>query len=524
LSEPDVSATPELMAEFLEGLTYAVSGSAVKQVAYRHISTLAYRAADLFNMCFVVKPKAKVLSVDVSTGPPANLPKLVTEFLSDLKDTIVGKPIEYDEADMIVEHIAYHASLIRKEGELAAIFDMLPAAKLETAFNKLDKICQLAATGKLAFAKDRWDALVSSFAILNNAPTVLVKSLEEARQVRNASNVSQFAQKGVGSVYGAGLPPFVDTARKAMAAVDYALSGGATFDATQLLKIYGTGYAHMRLAFDPLACQKHWYDIKKATDSSAVYIDGSIFDATSAPYIFDDTWLGPWLDVIMAKRLGFDDRAKTPSDVGKIRYLAGMMTGDNPPMIIFSKVPIHVFMSHGKAIEEFLYPGGVAIARSIRLMKFGKLHNQECFLCLSNLPNHSITAKVTMLRSDVAAIAGSMAFANHIIGLAWSVGLRLGTKGPRAEQFWTRFVSLLNPNWFWYKTPLSQDRALTNTAVSISAYGADLFVDEVFILEPKPRTSSKDPPLPSITGPPPAPKKDKGEDVEGTERLSADIK
>jgi hypothetical protein len=244
------------------------------------------------------------------------------------------------------------------------------------------------------------------------------------------------------------------------------------------VKVYGTGYAHMAPAFEGLAGLT-WWDVRKADGSLANYIEGSIYDVTHGTVILDDTWTPGDASPKMCS-----DRhlpPSTPNDIVKLTKLVELFKAEAKPKLVISKVSLAIF---GKKwlphVKGLLMPEDKPIARSVRVLKFGKLHNQEVYVAISNMMGHHQTSIVT-LNGDISMACVVASYANKVIMESDRQGVKFASGKVRPTKIWLKLLSILPTNWAWYKVLLAtKDNPIKGGTKFIAMRQDDMaFLDEI---------------------------------------------
>jgi len=191
-----------------------------------------------------------------------------------------------------------------------------------------------------------------------------------------------------------------------------------------------------------------YYDMEKAPNSLAVHEKGNVYGIDAkGKYVFDDT-----------NTFKIKDAAKTTygglkSDKGDHVKLARI--AEQQPKVAYIKLTMFSFQTKEfrNRVKDILYPNDVPKFKYARAFKFGKLHNDEFYIVLSNIESLPLQ-NWGVLVGDLRAISASMVMANQIIQLAERAGLRLCSPEIESEatttRLWEALVRSVPANWGWY--------------------------------------------------------------------------
>jgi hypothetical protein len=202
--------------------------------------------------------------------------------------------------------------------------------------------------------------------------------------------------------------------------------------------LVGVAYGHMIPPLKEKLGSLDTYDIKKATDSQIKFTEGNIVDikAGRGVLVIDDSYtskitLKAKEPFAMTHLVAID----TPLDVYKVQCFTRNCNEAN----IFSKIDIKHACS--EVMKNILFPSdGKQPFKYVRLLKFGKLHNGEVFLFLSNNYDYKnakgessiVTDKI--FQWDVATIGDVMTMANMMVQLVhdnWALGASINVELKR---------------------------------------------------------------------------------------------
>lgn len=278
------------------------------------------------------------------------------------------------------------------------------------------------------------------------------QALKEARDVRNRSSCSQYLNKNVGSFAAAQLPIFLDTVEKASRIRRHMADLKILPSDKDALDVYGVAYGHMSPLLKSLlpAGKVKFYDIVKAKNSTAEWEKGNVWDLCSpGGYVIDDSYCSKIntlnRDIYHWPEPGNGDHLKLSKAVL------------HPMKVAYMKMSIASFATNAQRtlISNLLFPSDKKHPyKTVRLFKFGKLHNEEVFLFLSNHALVAASNGMKTLNGDVIAISHAIVVANKIITLAESKGVRLGGTNDKTKamsvKLWSALLKALPAAWTWY--------------------------------------------------------------------------
>ena len=334
--------------------------------------------------------------------------------------------------------------------------------------------------------------------------------VSEARKIRNKVDSIQYVNKNSGSVNGSQLPQFLDTvlkfegARRYMELNDLLPSQNEAYADTPMA-VYGVAYGHANDTIVKMSGRPDnvkFYDQTKAANSTAAFHKGNIFDTVVDDiYVIDDTDTAKNLKDAVAKMNGVD--VTWSGDMLKLRRFC-----EHPPRYALSKVSLSLFQDQSRRtlVNSLLYPPGAKQPfASVRLRKFGKLHNLEVFLELSNHPMSDDTTWAQLM-GDVMALSGVVGISNKIVMEYQNMGMRfIGNDAPseigkktgarrqkgslKSGEVWSAVIksSVADMSWF-DECRVSQDNKITGGRLCAGSiilelsddYKAADYVDIVF--------------------------------------------
>jgi len=467
-----LEATQGTIDKFLTGVYYKG-----RQVVYRHISVYEYKVANAFLTKYKVEPNdegvahTSLIKALVNKQTPYTLPMFddeVLEVFDALNVRIAQGAIKSKTAEDIYEALARLVTFcVDKQGKP---FDM------EIVATCLDDAADIAAT-KTNYAVDklvsirsmtvenRLNELLTSFNATGDANKAC-DLLKDARQLRNASQAGAIVNHNVCSTRGAYFTEWVDTYEKGYNIMHY-ISENVTLkiDDTTKCDIYGVAYGHMTSSYDELpiinkAKNLRFYDIAKPPGSSEQFEKGDVFkhDRRGA-WVIDDT-----------------DSHKLPKEYATIKkgYTGDHLKIENfiksDAQVIISKVSFKHFRHADQQLlwKRILFRDTAKY--SVELVKFGKLHNAECYLCLIRDENDSGSSEGTLL-ANVATIAMALQVSNRIIMYWQELGLRMDLhvwdsvhKCYPLIDVWMMLVGALPTVWSWYFKQAFKERSASMLA------------------------------------------------------------
>jgi len=494
IDEDDVHKHPVFMREFLDGITHKG-----KQVQYVHVDYRVLRFLDYYNSHHdIVSPGGgKPVVITNNLSPPQHHDYLTSLFPSITK-YLLADPIIVNVADEILDVISRRLQCYFEEDQLVFIARAIDEIDADLEQSTAQYLKHLQHLSTLA-EEDRLLNYKRLFGVSSDASDAL-RRLKEARKIRNNTPTQQYVEKNVGSPGAAHLPQAFETTLKFHNI--HAYLKAESLLPTQMVPqphslFYGVAYMHGGKVVEEIVGGKKnvtLYDIGVAKDSTEALHYGNVFNI-KAPgcYVFDDAET--------KKKLG-SDKANVyklnnldTGDVAKLAAYCKGATSDERPIYVLSKVSLTLFEDERirKVVKAILYPDDKAQPYTyVRLRKFGKLHNAECFLELSNHKNHvgyNSTWKEVM--GDVQSVSSMISVANLIVMLGQDLGVRLAapkcivkkdamsqSKEVTPWVIWRTLLSASNTDCPWYsdafKLKLSGGSGMLQSAVDLSDDYADV--------------------------------------------------
>jgi len=366
--------------EAIEGLV--INKQEGKFLGFHDIPPAAYELAASFCTVYVVEAgKGKIHTCSFKPNGPLVDGALALYFDTKLRPQVLSSQPLYSAPDYVHDYIAYCVwrSAGDRLGTLAALLDKRTLLEADRALNTTDK---LVVTNKVR-AMEKLQLVMNTLKLPASADSA-VTALDKARGSRNRTLVTQFIQKNVGGILAGDLMPSVETVRKAHSIVQFLRSNyPAGFEDGKEWNLYGVAYNHMARALDPVVKGKlRFFDVQKATNSLARFETRSILAAEGCDVLVDDSYADRAID--SAEMTSADIGIVMRFDQAKMVVLSRLVNSGEVGIVVM-KVNLSAFTTvYLEATNAILFPEGKAVCRHVRLYKFGKLHNAEVFLVLSN--------------------------------------------------------------------------------------------------------------------------------------------
>jgi len=463
--------------EAIEGLV--INKQEGKFLGFHDIPPAAYELAASFCTVYVVDAgKGKIHTCSFKPNGPLVDGALALYFDTKLRPLVMSSQPLYSAPDYVHDYIAYCVwrSAGDRLGTLAALLDKRTLLEADRALNTTDK---LVVTNKVR-AMEKLQLVMNTLKIAASADSA-VAALDKARGSRNRTLVTQFIQKNVGGILAGDLMPSIETVRKAHGIVQFLRSNYPVgFEEGKEWNLYGIAYNHMARALDPVVKGKlRFFDVQKATNSLARFETRSILAAEGCDVLIDDSYADRAIDAVEMTSADIDIVMRF--DQAKMVVLSRLVNAGEVGVVVM-KVNLSAFTTeYLETTNTILFPDGKAVCRHVRLYKFGKLHNAEVFLVLSNattMSQNNVKAPREIFKGDIQSISLVMNYINRTIMLADSRGLRLCAPayvpGPlnkdrkfppgikpthlvTPRSVWTKLLLLMPVNWPWYHVPLQRE-------------------------------------------------------------------
>jgi len=461
-----IEASETYVNSFLKNMYYKG-----RPVCYRAIPMSHYTIANAFLTKYSLdSTKEGVASASMIKGqvnnPMFNLPFFGDDTLVAFEKLLkrVGEgAIRAKAADDIYEHLARLVPHVVQD--VASVYAELMESAEIAATNTM------AAVERLIEIKDqsvprRAVAMEKYFDATGKADKAVLM-LKEARKLRSPKDTCAIVNHNTCSVRGAYFTEWVDTYEKGFNIIDYikdsvSLQPDHGDKNPTKFVVFGVAYGHMSEAFKKLPVKDptknlRFYDIKKPVGSTEQFDDADIFQyATTGAWVIDDSDSHKLPKVLQDKHKGWT------GDHWKINNLMAM---ESP--VIISKVSLKSFSTTDHMIlwQRLLF-NDRAGQYSVELVKFGKLHTTEAFLCLVKDGNAAETTEKT-LNANIMTVSRCVEIANKIIMYWQQVGLRVDdhewgtkTKCLPIGKVWMALILALPTVWSWYFTNLNAPRSV----------------------------------------------------------------
>ncbi len=448
LQADTLGSQTEAFASFLADFKYRK-----KYVLFRPTSREAYDLANIFLYVYDVRCDAKKKELVTSLNPdaPAYDPD-IEALIESLRESSRSLPSKVTAVDEIYDFVAGCADAFLTEANREAIrrakSDAVKYAEvdLKATFSVMDRAYKMRDSERYKYLFD--------LGITGN-PEKTCDYLKACRSIRNRKNcphITQLIQKNAASAFGPDSVQFVDTALKGANILQYFLNEGGTFDGKDF-SLYGVAYNHMGPVVDRLlqgVSSKRSYDLEAAKDSPEAFILGDILKwvpRTPTPlkteFVLDDTWLHAMAKPYI-KANGIDMQLV---DLDKVQRFCA-----KPVNTAVLKVSLKSLVSN--TIRNLLLPDppNTPPYNYVRVMKFGKLHNDEVFLFLSNdadILENGYRRSRAQWDTDLVEVSQCIYMANKCLQTFDLQGVRFEpTMG--AINFWYRFRKLMKNGMTWY--------------------------------------------------------------------------
>lgn len=375
------------------------------------------------------------------------------EMISSLVATFNGDNIIEKDADMVIDRIARIV-----QGMLTDEIKLAVQSFKKTAINQLR---QFKVTLEKAATLGPNEAKVELAKII---PQTSVKAsfayCEAMREARNRTDISQYSLKNVGSLQGSESVPSIDTLLKG-ARIRECMD---TLGFTNLDKkcMYGVAYGHM---IEPLKrgdIELQLFDRNPKKNSPYQMEEGNIFLAKHTDaLIIDDTNTG--------KNMGEKEMAKIAARL-MLPSIPKTMSGDEFKVMRFADVMgscsiiSKVTLGNVEKLVPILFPQKRPQPFSyVRLVKFGKLHNPEVFLILSNIQKLGVKNSV-WFNGDAWTCASVSSMSNKIIQDLHKMGIGVGSLDRKVvSEVWRSIMKAMPRNWPWYEKVYAKEIVVNKT-------------------------------------------------------------
>jgi len=424
---------PRLYGAFAKGLK--IGG---KQMALANIPISAYRTVDLFCTYFDVisNPKNKP-TIRRRTTPPMYGSKM-GKAMEDVKEVIIkDDTIPGSNADELIDWMA--RLLWAKDRHLCEAIGTYYNKQLHNAMEAANTILDACASmDKKAPAVK--EAYIAKLGIVPRIPETNI-ALGADRKIRNRppnKKLNQYLQKNVASVVGSQHIQPVDTRIK-MESVAWKLNTLIDPDLQYTIHGYGVMYDHGGPAMLSIHGKENVikkYDVNIPKNAGAHAYVGDVFDyrATGGNDIcFDDALVNNIKPSLKGSIEGVTD-----ASVMKVRRILAQK-----PIAAAMKISISSFDKDQKLIEWLVDDAGY---RFIQVAKFGKLHNEEVFLIVSNWDKARLRCSKDTLRGDVKSCCIAIQVANKAIMAANDFGVRMPVQAAQ----WRKLLCVIPMSWPWY--------------------------------------------------------------------------
>lgn len=443
----DTEATNDEVNTFCKNLKFKG-----KDITYKRIPLEGYRMAFAFLSVFRVnlrKDESATCAI-IGGGAKVTLPNFddcISNVVENIRVAFQEGKIRGNSHQEIFENIASYAAK-KITGSSATAFAEGIDIATEDVYDTIRKymVAFKSVSGNTRQMKGR--LLEQKFAAKGKAEEACA-ALKTARDVRNATPCNEMVNHGVGSLRGHNLPEWFDTYIKGQQMVTWATERAEVTKDTKIT-VYGVAYGHMVPLFTALRIQGanksnlQFFDNKKATNSTETFINTTVHEHNrEGSWVFDDT-----------------DSHNLPTGSP---YDAKVTSGDHLKVsrffetrspVVISKVKLANFRTreHMVAWEQLLAKHDY----DVELVKFGRLHNDECFLVATATRQ---TTSIGTLRADIYSVSLCVEVANAIITKFQLNGLRAGCRRPSDDlkrdcptlgEIWRGLVSALPVNWSWY--------------------------------------------------------------------------
>lgn len=458
-----------------------------KQVAYSHIPLEGYLLAELFHRYYELTAKGSFMRCQLytpkeierarlGTFPPlfkptkAKINGKVTEVPSDPRKALeaiaaqinAGETLKSGNADVVIDNLARMCSTYLKDAKIdtysVTSVDLFKADMtiVNTLFEEADALTSI--KEKVTLMKTRLGV-----ASIQGAMDLL----KSERQHRNVTDYTQYSYKNIASYGGNNAYPALDTMLKGER-IKWFLEKCLSLDLDRVV-MYGAAYAHMAQPFKGSGVHLKLLDNKPVKFSGAQVEVGDIFGIDKqlegkdgGVVIIDDT--------ITVKNV-------SESDATQLKNMYGIdvnkgQSGDWNKLQKFVLCPQHTFVSkislsnvNESSFQRLFFPQSLpgSIVKEgpfkyVAIHKFGKFHNPEVFLTLSN-DHRAPKVFWPQFQFMIASCVMSVTVANTVLQSMANTGAMCGTlTRAQVSAIWSRLLNSLPIKWPWYdqvyRTPL----------------------------------------------------------------------
>jgi len=299
-----------------------------------------------------------------------------------------------------------------------------------------------------------------------------VQLLASERDHRNVSPAMQYAYKQMGSIGGNSSIPACDTILKG-ARIKSFLDNEMGFEPETVGKMamYGVAYGHMVPTLQYDSIEMSLYDKKPEPRCKYSVAEANIFSIDAdwskveKGIIIDDTMTESLPSQKEQKALeitGVKIDVTKSGDWNKLQKFLRMPPG----ITIISKMSF-------KNVEqttwmEMLFPDDEKMRKwkHVGITKFGKLHNNEVFLTLSNAPGAPPTSR-TQFRIQISSLITAIGISNTILQ-AFANNATPNGIAPKSliSTTWLKLIESLPDYWAWYRDAYEADLSVGSEIVS----------------------------------------------------------
>jgi len=463
-----------------------------RPLRYEYISPQAYLLSEIFHRFYNIKKTGDYLKAVMYTPQDATKAKLIeqpdlcgpdrcddpsiTDIMSSIKDKFNAANMSPSDTDVSIESLARICEDFVEDASMESYI----ASGLTMSRERMtlyDKVFDEASeqTNMLA----RANAIKKAGAATSLAQAVNI--LDSERDHRNINNYMQYAYKNMGSIGGNNTIPAADTILKG-ARIRSFLDDNLCVDYTHATLV-GVAYGHM---IEPLQTNGKilkLVDKVAAVNSKYTIEEGNIYaianDYSSKEHgvIIDDTMTESNVTekeaTSLKRRFGVNVADKQSGDWNKFLKFMEMKCKN---VTIVSKFSLRSVVSMETRMKQLLFPGKDKPKpfAHVSMVKFGKLHNCETFLVLSNHPEAPETDE-KHFAYDVVNNLMCVSMANKLIAQLATEALPNGIL-PRDEfnTVWLRLVDSLPSKWPWYQAVYG-DLVTYGSAITSSVDQYDIF-------------------------------------------------
>lgn len=465
-----------------------------KQLAYSHIPLEGYLLAELFHRYYQLLPNDKFAKAVLYTPkkieearlhvtPPLFKPSRVKEdgvlkqvasrarrAVDEIAEQInKGSCVSWGKADTLIDGLARVCSTYLKSSGITE-YKMTAVSLFNADLSIVNSLFEDAQ--KCTGIKDKAELMRTKLGV--SSIQGAMELLASERKHRNVTEVAQYSYKNIGSLGGNSAYPALDTMLKGER-IKFFLEKMLSVPLDRVV-MYGAAYAHMSQPFKSAGVFLKLLDKDPAKEGAQVEIgnvygiDSQLKDKKPGVVVIDDTMTPSNI---------------SESDANELKRLYGIevnkgQTGDWNKLQKFVLCPEHTFVSkislanvNESAFQRLFFPGSIKGSivtegpfKHVSLYKFGKFHNPEVFLVLSNADSAPVV-RWPQFQYMVASCVMSVALANTVLQKMANAGAMAGTLSRREiSSLWLKLLASLPIRWPWYEVVYRKEVKYGNEILS----------------------------------------------------------